>query len=441
MGNVLGPQAGNQVTTRPARAAAYGVSRTWHKSCSSPTAQDGTVTDADMFNDWLAQLRQAYDNSGISIDNGDDMLWRTILSRSLRFADDTGSANAVAAAFTPPVAELYPGLSVIVNVAHPNTTAATFTADATTAASIVRRDGSPLFPGDLPSDFVLLSQDDAGKWRIMAPSSTGTPALTANTNYYVNASTGSDSNNGLTTVTAFQTIQHAVNVAAGLNLNGYVVTINVAAGTYGGYVLPKLGSVGIVIIQGDLVTPANVLLSVSSGACIKNGAQGVDGYIIYGMKCLSSANNAGEPGCGIWMTTGSAVKISKMDFGACYYAHIVVDGGLVQITGTDGPGGNGFINISGSGGYAHLASFDGGKIYCDSVVLNVNTAASFSTGFAMAYDGAIIKPLYGTINNPSNATGPRYFSDSNSVIDTNGGGASFLPGSTAGSTANGGYYG
>jgi hypothetical protein len=38
------------------------------------------------------------------------------------------------------------------------------------------------------------------------------------------------------------------------------------------------------------------------------------------------------------------------------------------------------------------------------------------------------------------ATGTRYLSGSNSVINTNGGGANFFPGSGAGSTATGGQY-
>jgi hypothetical protein len=37
-------------------------------------------------------------------------------------------------------------------------------------------------------------------------------------------------------------------------------------------------------------------------------------------------------------------------------------------------------------------------------------------------------------------SGARYISQRNSVIDTNGGGANFFPGSTAGSTALGGVY-
>jgi hypothetical protein len=38
------------------------------------------------------------------------------------------------------------------------------------------------------------------------------------------------------------------------------------------------------------------------------------------------------------------------------------------------------------------------------------------------------------------ATGARYFANMNSIIQTNGGGANFFPGDSAGSTATGGQY-
>jgi hypothetical protein len=59
--------------------------------------------------------------------------------------------------------------------------------------------------------------------------------LDANTNFYVNGTTGSDSNHGLTSGTAWATLLHAWNVISSqYDLSGFTVTINVAAGSYTG---------------------------------------------------------------------------------------------------------------------------------------------------------------------------------------------------------------
>ena len=55
--------------------------------------------------------------------------------------------------------------------------------------------------------------------------------LTANRTYYVNKTTGSNSNSGLSSGTAFSTIQKAIDVACALDLSIYSVTINVADAT------------------------------------------------------------------------------------------------------------------------------------------------------------------------------------------------------------------
>jgi hypothetical protein len=72
--------------------------------------------------------------------------------------------------------------------------------------------------------------------------------LAADRSYYVNVSTGSDSNTGLSSGAAFATIQKAVDIVQyNLDLNNYNVTINVAAGTY-----PEE------VVIGDYVGGANV---------------------------------------------------------------------------------------------------------------------------------------------------------------------------------------
>lgn len=189
--NPIGPVAGNQVTTRPARSNAYGTVKTWHTPCSAPTVQDGTVVDADMFNDWLAQLRTTFDSSGIAVDNADDMLWRAIQSANTRWATDTGTANNVVVACTPPVLSLIAGQQVNVKVAAANTGAVTITVDAQAPKAVLFSDGAVLTAGATEANkvarlvydgvaFRLVDQRSRGFWSspasITLPTSTFTTA-------------------------------------------------------------------------------------------------------------------------------------------------------------------------------------------------------------------------------------------------------------------------
>jgi hypothetical protein len=75
---------------------------------------------------------------------------------------------------------------------------------------------------------------------------------TANLTYYVNTSTGSDVNDGLTSGTAFKTIQKAINILP--QIINHTVTINLASGTYTEtpIISGKIGNGSIAII-GDTV--------------------------------------------------------------------------------------------------------------------------------------------------------------------------------------------
>lgn len=110
-------------------------------------------------------------------------------------------------------------------------------------------------------------------------------SLIATRNYYV-ATTGSDSNNGLTVGTPWLTIQHAVDwVCDNLDLRNTRVKINVAAGTYNESVAMRgysgsfnpnanpitSGEPGalftVPIISGDPLNPTGVIVNGGSSSC------------------------------------------------------------------------------------------------------------------------------------------------------------------------------
>ena len=168
--DVLGPASTNAVTGRPVRTIVRGTNDTWFKDCSSPSAADGTQLGADWFNDMLAQLRTAFDSADIVEDNADDMLWRAMQSVGIRGAVDTGAANAMVCAFTPPVLALSPFLALAVKAGHTNTGAVTLTSNATTTKPVKWPDGSDLAAGAWPVGAIgfVMVDADGSKYQLLS---------------------------------------------------------------------------------------------------------------------------------------------------------------------------------------------------------------------------------------------------------------------------------
>lgn len=250
--------------------------------------------------------------------------------------------------------------------------------------------------------------------------------LTATRNYYVRTD-GSDSNNGLTNTAggAFLTIQKAINVVYGLDLSIYNVTINVGAGTYTGNITvsgPPVGS-GVVTINGDTTTPSNVTISTTGVAVTaRKGAQ----LSIQGVKITTTAAVAA-----ITSESNSLVILSgKCEFGSGSAGHhMYANGGSISSSVEE--------IISGNVPGSHYFAANNGYIYCQSAIWTASGSITLGQ-FAQANATGII---FAFSNSSSGSfTGTRYLAALNGVIQTNGGGANYFPGSVAGSTATGGQY-
>lgn len=92
---------------------------------------------------------------------------------------------------------------------------------------------------------------------------------TVNITYYVNASTGVDTNDGLTSGTAFKTIQATINKLP--QIINHAVIINVASGTYNEILsIPGFDGSGTITLNGgaDLTTALNyIITSLSVVSC------------------------------------------------------------------------------------------------------------------------------------------------------------------------------
>ncbi|TGR32990.1 MULTISPECIES: hypothetical protein [unclassified Mesorhizobium] len=250
--------------------------------------------------------------------------------------------------------------------------------------------------------------------------------LSATRTYYVRTD-GNDANTGLVNSAggAFLTIQKAINVVAALDLSIYSVVIQVGNGTYTGNVgvfSSWVGS-GSVTLQGDIVTPSNVVLSVTSTNAIQvsNGGR----LLLGGFKIQTTTS-----GVGIFIPGGSVTIIGKMEYGACAQPHIQL-----------GTGGS-FINsgknytISGSASsHIFLDALSYAQIVSSTITLTGTPA--FSAGFVSCSDSFIQCNANTFVGS---GTGPRYSATVNGAIQTFGSGATYLPGNAAGSIATQGQY-
>ena len=255
-----------------------------------------------------------------------------------------GTSTALTASITPAVSSLTTGMGVIVMTgAAANSGAMTLNLNGLGVKSIVTQFGGAINTGYIfPSTLIYLVYNGTA-WQVIAPSIVA-PVLTGAVTYYVNGSLGNDSNGGTSSgAGAFATIQRAINVVAGLNLNGQTVTINVADGTYAPITLYPANGSGSVLLVGNTSTPGNcIIANAATGSAVTcvNGNQ----YSLNGFKVTAAAANSttGDPGMGVFVqNSGSSVVLLNMNYGTCQGGYVqsaanasVLIGGANTISGS-----------------------------------------------------------------------------------------------------------
>jgi len=240
------------------------------------------------------------------------------------------------------------------------------------------------------------------------------------------ATTGSDNNNGLTSGTPFLTIQKAIDTACALDLSVYAVTIQVGAGTYtAGNILKSYLGTGPITILCDATTPTNVVISVTSTSCF-TGSGVLGKWVINGFKVTAATSGNG------FNFDSTVCALYNINYGSVPFYHINADR-LSNIQTYNAQ------TISGPAQIHWLVSHDSTMDVRQGVYSFTTNPTNF-TQFANVSLAASLQCNGLTFTNASYVTGARYYVDRNGVIDTAGGGANYLPGSTAGSTATGGTY-
>lgn len=250
--------------------------------------------------------------------------------------------------------------------------------------------------------------------------------LAAARTYYVRID-GSNSNTGLadTAGGAFLTIQKAIDTAAALDLGLHNVTVNVAAGEYTGAVTlkPFVTGGGKITISG---AGATTIISTTSAHAVST-AVNAKGYILSNMKIqTTTAGNC------IYAINFSEISVGAgLEFGSCAGYHVRAEA-LSSISFSSA------YTISGGAQIHYNATSFGNISAQQSATVTLTGTPAFSVNFAYTDNLGLL--VVANITWSGSATGARYFAGTNSVIQTFGSGASYLPGNSAGSTSTGGQY-
>jgi hypothetical protein len=254
----------------------------------------------------------------------------------------------------------------------------------------------------------------------------GRQTLTAARTYYVRTD-GNDSNTGLANTSggAFLTIQKAVDTVAALDLSIYDVTIQVGNGTYTTTTnLKSTVGAGTVTIQGDVGTPSNVVISTTSANnFLGNAISGKWG--ITGLKMQTTTSGS----CISLLGSTTVVSVGAVEFGACADTHCLVQEGA-SLTHTSS------YTISGGAARHWNAATNATITIASSLTCTLTGTPAFSQQFVQSTALSFVRGQ--GITYVGSATGQRFNVANNAVINTNGGGANFFPGSTAGAGTNSG---
>ena len=282
----------------------------------------------------------------------------------------------------------------------------------------VSPDGSQFFEG-------LRIQANSGQVQFPSGAAGVREQLAGNRTYYVRTD-GSDANDGLSNTAqgAFLTYEKAVAAALAIDHSIFEVTLEFGIGTF------------------PITTPE---ISASSDFKINVRGQGYDQTILNGKLhvqdgVIASVRDLHATGTGenasLRAETGATLNIlGTVKVSAGTHAHVIASSnGTIYLTG-------GKIRV-GAGGVSVLATTTGGYIQCwPGERIITDAPASFSNAVVRASDCGVITWQSTTVTETDGAiSGRRYNANTNGVIQTFGGGASAIPGTTAGTETNGGVY-
>lgn len=372
-----------------------------------------------------------------------NQLATAIQSGGLIYAVAGGTANALTAALPLAPAALVPGFVINVMIAANNTGAATLSLNGLAPASIKTLAGAALQRDDMVGGAIMNFVWSGTAWLLgggLARSEV--PKIpTADIVLYVRTD-GNDNNDGAanTSARAFATVQKAID---------FLTTRFSSSANYAARVV--LGNTGTYAAAINRWYPGSITIEGSGDAYILTG-----GDISVGAPC-AFASRAGRvvlKNLRLINTASSGVAFSVASLGgsigmdtvaitsalsnSSYIPIYIAENGVLSII-------NQFVLNGGDGTTRTMRAliqvgtggvFNGAPTATTAFIATSNWVAGFIE--ASMTGVAIFSNI--TLSPSGSFTGPRYSAVGNGVINTNGGGANFFPGNSAGTTATGGQY-
>jgi hypothetical protein len=377
-------------------------------------------------------------------DNADlHQVAKSVQSGHVIYGIDSGAVNLVSIALTPALAAYIDGMFVWVRVAITNTGPAVCSINGLGGRNIVRRGGAVLQAGDLPGGFMslLVYNGPHGNFELYGASyapQTGQPILGANSNLYVNGTTGDDSLYDGTAPTnatpphgPFKTIQRAINETYKYGPSVYTMTINIAAGTYP-EALHTVGVIGpTIIFNGAGIT--QTFVTGANNAHTFNVST-ANTWMVQNL-CVSTGTGTGPPCC-FTSSSGASIYTNNCASGFCMYSIWEAYTGYVYPS-------NHTFNAGSSCTYVVAGFFNGFVGFQQDIVWTFLGTMTVNGAFAAVSSGGTMSvpvPHTPVFVNPSFVNGIRFTSVVNGVINTQGLGINFFPGTQPGGTNTGGQY-
>ncbi|MDR3468686.1 MAG: hypothetical protein P4M07_22375 [Xanthobacteraceae bacterium] len=249
--------------------------------------------------------------------------------------------------------------------------------------------------------------------------------------------TGNDANPGTsaTRAGALLTLQHAYNVIVStLDTAGYTTTIQLADGSYSTgaandlvITSPWAGG-GPVTIVGDPAYLTNVKLLSTTGSAILSQIP------LPGMLSVED----------LMISTTSGYILQETSSGPITFIGVTLNGSSTGVVSVVSAGAGSQVMfgsptfVSGTFNVPFFAGSPGATLLLNGVTVSMLNVPLFNNSFAYATYVSMLQAFSSTYL--GSATGGRYSASLNSVVFTNGGGANFFPGNSAGATSSGGQY-
>jgi hypothetical protein len=380
-----------------------------------------------------SMIRLTYDGTNFQMTGylGTGTNTNSVTSVGIPYIADSGAVNALIGTYSPAITggTQVAGLTIAIKLANTITGACTINCNGLGLKNVLLGDLTQPQTNVFVAGMVLILEYDGTQYQI-ANATARYRQPTANTTIFVNTSIGNDSNDGVSNTSghALLTIQGGINKAFSYAPSQFTITVTIEPGTYNEAVLwPNFAGPNIIV---DGLAAANVTVNTPNGYCFF-----VQGPNVATVKNLTVQNSGSlNNSCFCAATPGAQLTTSNTVSNGAAGVFLAANGGEVT---------PGIHSFSGSAQVLYFC-LAGGTINMPAVAHTVTTAIAVSLATAVVESNGVITvnpSTPTTFTNPTFVSGSKYALSLNGIINTNGLGTSYFPGTLVGTQTTGGQYG